>query len=107
MSFQEKSIQCADCGATFAFTVARAGVLRIQGLHQRAEALSFVPPGQEDGSQWDRKRQLRQRGAPADVLGNVCGVWQGRPGAIRAPRRQTGLLQRLLQQSQSDQVIPA
>ena len=81
MSFQDKSLQCADCGATFVFT-ARAGVLRSQGLHQRAEALSFMPPGQEDGPQWDRKWQLWQRGAPADVLGHVFRVWQRRPGAI-------------------------
>ena len=52
MAFQDKSIQCADCGATFSLHRRRAGVLQNQGLHQRAQAVSDLSPGQEDGEIW-------------------------------------------------------
>jgi hypothetical protein len=81
----------------------RAGVLRRQGVRERAVAVPGLPRGSQGLSwrgwrelRWQlRLRRLRSPGAP-DVLSHLLDLRPGGPGAVPAARRQAGLLLGLL-----------
>ena len=60
MSFQEKSLQCSDCGRTFAFTVEEQEFFASKGFTNEPEALPFLPSGKESRAvRWKRRVWLQ------------------------------------------------
>ena len=47
MSFQNKTLSCADCGAAFDFTAEEQEFFQTKGYHQRAQALSLMSRGEK------------------------------------------------------------
>ena len=72
----------------------RTGILRLQGLYQRAQALPFLqgqPTGPAEGIRTERRTRA--------ISGRLRRVRQRGNGAVQAQGRPPGLLQRLLQQA--------
>ena len=78
---------------TVRFQRYRAGVLRQQGLRQRARTLSRVPRRQKTAEVSQVWRRLPAEG---DAFGCLRFVWQRLPGAFRAQERAAGVLLGLL-----------
>ena len=78
----------------------RTGDVRIQGLHQRAQAVSHLPGGKEIIPRELWRWWWNEAQAP-DVSHNLRPVRQGNPGAVPAEGRSASLLQRLLQQNET------
>jgi len=78
----------------------RTGDVRIQGLHQRAQAVSHLPGGKEIIPRELRRWRWNEAQAP-DVSHYLRPVRQGNPGAVPTEGRSPSLLQRLLQQDET------
>ena len=78
----------------------RTGDVRIQGLHQRAKAVSHLPRGKEVIPREFRRWWWNEAKAP-DVSHDLRPVRQGNPGAVPTEGRSASLLQRLLQQDET------
>jgi hypothetical protein len=78
----------------------RTGDVRIQGLHQRAKAVSHLPRGKEIIPREFRRWRWNEAQAP-DVSHDLRPVRQGNPGAVPTEGRSAGVLQRLLQQDET------
>ena len=84
------------CGVWGDFCIhgGRTGILRLQGLYQRAQALPVLqgqPTGPAEGIRTERRTRA--------ISGRLCRVRQRGNGAVQAQGRPPGLLQRLLQQA--------
>jgi len=81
MSFQDKSIQCSDCGATFTFSVEEQELFQSKGYTNEPKRCT---PCRQARKSAIRKQQLR---IPArDVSRNMRAVRQGYRSAFRTSR---------------------
>ena len=73
MSFQDKSLECVECGAGFTFSTEEQEFFQSRGYTNEPNALSLMPPGEEVRAL--RKQQLRVQ--TPDVSRDMRRVWQG------------------------------
>ena len=77
MSFQDKSIECSDCGATFTFSADEQELFSSRGYTN--------DPKRCPSCRQARKAQRNENsgyGSPRQMSCSMCRVWQGYSGTL-------------------------